>query len=135
MKNVVLIFLLVSLLPTILFLIVRSKVFVKGEVKYTFYCILIRKLRKKYYLFVFLDFFLHFSEWKFMDRFYVRLRKSRHGNLCSRNQFFRENVVIMAFSELRPGSNERYENSIYGPFRFLIFFNLIFNKKQFYKSV
>ena len=42
--------------------------------------------------------------------------------VCSKNQFFRENVVIIAFSELRPGSNERYENStFYGPFRFLIF--------------
>ena len=52
----------------------------------------------------------------------VRLRKSRHANICSKNQFFRENVVVIAFSELRPGSNERYENStLYGPFRFLIF--------------
>ena len=59
----------------------------------------------------------------------VRLRKSRHANICSKNQFFRENVVVIAFSELRPGSNERYENStFYGPFRFLIFI-LIFNKK------
>ena len=42
--------------------------------------------------------------------------------------FFRENVVVIAFSELRPGSNERYENSaFYGPFRFLIFI-LIFKK-------
>ena len=42
--------------------------------------------------------------------------------------FFRENVVVTAFSELRPGSDERYENStFYGPFRFLIFI-LIFNK-------
>ena len=58
----------------------------------------------------------------------VRLRKSRRANLCSYNQFFRENVVVIAFSELRPGSNERYENSaFYGPFRFLIFI-LIFNK-------
>ena len=24
----------------------------------------------------------------------VRLRKSRHANLCSKNQFFRENVVV-----------------------------------------
>ena len=32
--------------------------------------------------------------------------------------FFRENVVVIAISELRPGSNERYENStFYGPFR------------------
>ena len=60
---------------------------------------------------------------------FVRLRKSRHANLCSNNQFFRENVVVIAFSELRPGSNERYENStFYGPFRFLIFI-LISNKK------
>ena len=59
---------------------------------------------------------------------YVRLRKSRHANICSKNQFFRENVVVIAFSELRPGSDERYENStFYGPFRFLIFI-LIFNK-------
>ena len=37
--------------------------------------------------------------------------------------FFRENIVVIAFSELRPGSNERFENStFYGPFRFLIFF-------------
>ena len=58
----------------------------------------------------------------------VRLRKSRHANLCSKNQFFRENVVVIAFSDLRPGSDERYENStFYGPFRFLIFI-LIFNK-------
>ena len=58
----------------------------------------------------------------------VRLRKSRHANICSKNQFFRENVVVIAFSELRPGSDERYENStFYGPFRFLIFI-LIFNK-------
>ena len=58
----------------------------------------------------------------------VRLRKSRRANLCSYNQFFRENVVVIAFSELRPGSNERYENSaFYGPFRFLIFI-LIFKK-------
>ena len=42
--------------------------------------------------------------------------------------FFRENVVVIAFSELRPGSDERYENStFYGPFRFLIFI-LAFNK-------
>ena len=67
--------------------------------------------------------------------FLVRLRKSRHANLCSKNQFFGENVVIIAFSELRPGSNERYENStFYGPFSFFIFIH-IFNKKQFYKSV
>ena len=67
----------------------------------------------------------------------VRFRKSRHANVCSKNQFFRENVVVLAFSELRPGSNERYENStFYGPFRFLIFI-LIFNniKKQFDESV
>ena len=65
----------------------------------------------------------------------VRLRKSRHANLCSKNQFFRENVVVIAILELRPGSNERYENStFYGSFRFLIFI-LIFNKKQFCKSV
>ena len=58
----------------------------------------------------------------------LRLRKSRHANICSKNQFFRENVVVIAFSELRPGSDERYENStFYGPFRFLIFI-LIFNK-------
>ena len=43
--------------------------------------------------------------------------------------FFGENVVVIAFSELRPGSNERYENStFYGPFEFLIFI-LIFIKK------
>ena len=42
--------------------------------------------------------------------------------------FFRENVVAIAFSELRPGSNERYENStFYGPFIFLIFIP-IFNE-------
>ena len=59
----------------------------------------------------------------------VRLRKSRHANICSKNQFFRENVVVIAFSELRPGSNERYVNStFYGSFRFLIFI-LIFYKK------
>ena len=41
---------------------------------------------------------------------------------------FRENVVVIAISELRPGSNDRYENStFYGPFRFLIFI-LVFNK-------
>ena len=63
--------------------------------------------------------------------FVVRLRKSRHANICSKNQFFRENVVVIGFSELRPGSNERYENStFYGPFKFLIFI-LIFNEKQF----
>ena len=60
---------------------------------------------------------------------YVRLRKSRHANICNKNQFFRENVVVIAFSELRPGSNERYENStFYGPFRFLIFI-FIFDEK------
>ena len=60
----------------------------------------------------------------------LRLRKSRHANLCSKNQFFRQNVVVIAISELRPGSNERYEKStFYGPFRFLIFI-LIFNKKN-----
>ena len=49
--------------------------------------------------------------------------------------FFCENIVVIGFSELRPGSNERYENStFYGPFRFLIFI-LILNKKQFCKSV
>ena len=59
---------------------------------------------------------------------HVRLRKSRHANICSKNPFFRENIVIIGFSELRPGSNERYENStFYGPFRILIFI-LIFNK-------
>ena len=58
----------------------------------------------------------------------VRLRKSRHANLCSRNRFFRENVVIIASSELRPGSNERYENStFYGPIKLLIFI-LILNR-------
>ena len=58
----------------------------------------------------------------------VRLRKSRHANVCSENQFFRETVVVIAFSEFRPGSNERYENStFYGPFRFLILI-LVFNK-------
>ena len=57
------------------------------------------------------------------------MRKSRHANICSKNQFFRENVVVIGFSELRPGSNERYENfTFYGPFRFLIFI-LILNKK------
>ena len=57
------------------------------------------------------------------------MRKSRHAKLWSKNQFFRENVVIIAFSELRPGSNERYENStFYGPFGFLIFV-LIYNEK------
>ena len=65
----------------------------------------------------------------------VRLSKSRHANLCSKNQFFRENIVGSGVSELRPGTNERYENSIfYGPFKFLIFI-LIFNKKQFCQSV
>ena len=40
--------------------------------------------------------------------------------------FFRENVVVIAFLELRPGSNERYENStLYGPFRFLIFIHIL----------
>ena len=67
-----------------------------------------------------------------MDNFFkpvtVRLRKSRHANVCSKNQFFHEIVVVTGFSELRPGSNERYENStFYGQFRFLIFI-LIFNK-------
>ena len=43
--------------------------------------------------------------------------------------FFRENVVVIAISELRPGSNERYENStFYGPFRFFIFI-FIFDEK------
>ena len=37
----------------------------------------------------------------------VRLRKSSHANLCSKNQFFRENVGVIAILELRPGSNER----------------------------
>ena len=56
----------------------------------------------------------------------VRLRKSRHANICSKNQFFRENVVVIGFSELRPGSNERYENfTFYGPFRFLTASQLI----------
>ena len=65
---------------------------------------------------------------KILTSLLVRLRKSRHANICSKNQFFRENVVVIAFSELRPGSDERYENStFYGPFRFLIFI-LIFNK-------
>ena len=42
--------------------------------------------------------------------------------------FFRENVVVNASSELKPVSNERYENStFYGSFRFLIFI-LIFSK-------
>ena len=63
------------------------------------------------------------------------MRKSRHANLCSKNQFFRENVFVIAFSEHRPGSNERYENStFYGPFRFLIF-NFIFDEKTIFKSV
>ena len=58
----------------------------------------------------------------------VQLRKSRHANICSKNQFFCENIVVIGISELRPGSNERYENStFYGPFKFLIFI-LIFNK-------
>ena len=43
--------------------------------------------------------------------------------------FFRENIVVIARSELKPVSNERYENStFYGLFRFYIFI-LIFNKK------
>ena len=43
--------------------------------------------------------------------------------------FFREKIVVIASSELRPVSNERYENStFYGPFRFLIFV-LIITKK------
>ena len=47
----------------------------------------------------------------------------------AKNSFFCENVIVIAFSELRQGSNERYENStFYGPFRFLIFI-LTFNKK------
>ena len=42
---------------------------------------------------------------------------------------FRKNVVVIATSELRPVSNERYENyTFYGLFRFLIFI-LIFNKQ------
>ena len=42
--------------------------------------------------------------------------------------FFRENVVVIAISELGPASNERYViSAFYGPFRFLIFI-LIFNK-------
>ena len=49
--------------------------------------------------------------------------------VCRNNQFFRENVVVIAISELGPASNERYENSaFYGPFRFLIFI-LIFDEK------
>ena len=48
-----------------------------------------------------------------VDCIIVRLRKSRHANLCSKNQFFRENIVVIAFSELRPGSNERYDNSTF----------------------
>ena len=44
--------------------------------------------------------------------------------------FFVKIVVVIAFSELRMGSNERYENStFYGPFKFLIFI-LIFNKAE-----
>ena len=69
--------------------------------------------------------------------FQVRLWKSRHANLCSKNQFFRENVVIIAFSELRQGSNERYENSTFyghGPFRFLIFI-FIFDEKNFFFKI
>ena len=39
-------------------------------------------------------------------------------------------LLILAISDLRPGSNERYENStFYGPFRFLIFV-LISNEKN-----
>ena len=59
---------------------------------------------------------------------FVRLRKSRHANLCSKISFFVKTLslqpqfsMVIAFSELRPGSNERYENSkFYGPFRILI---------------
>ena len=58
----------------------------------------------------------------------VQLRKSRHANIYSKNQFFRENIVVIGFSDLRPGSNERYENStFYGSFRLLIFI-LVFNE-------
>ena len=58
----------------------------------------------------------------------VQLLQSRHSNVCNKNQFFRENVGDIAFSELIPRSNERYENStFYGPFRFLIFI-VTFNK-------
>ena len=54
----------------------------------------------------------------------VKSTKSSHANF----RFVCENVVVIAISELRPGSNERYENStFYGQFRFLIFI-LIFNK-------
>ena len=71
-----------------------------------------------------------------MFHYEVRLRKSRHANLFSKNQFFRENAVVIAFSELRPGSNERYENSsFYGPFIFLIFILIFFLKRQFCISV
>ena len=59
----------------------------------------------------------------------IGLKSQAH--VLSNNQFFRENVVVIAVSELGPASNDRYENSaFYGPFRFLIFI-LIFNKKQF----
>ena len=41
------------------------------------------------------------------------VEKSSQANF----RFFHENVVVTAISELRPGSNERYENStFYGPF-------------------
>ena len=41
--------------------------------------------------------------------------------------FFCENIVVIGFSELRPGSNERYENStFYALLKFLIFI-LIFD--------
>ena len=47
----------------------------------------------------------------------VRLAKSRHANICSKNKFFRENVVVITSSELRPVSHERYGNStFYGLF-------------------
>ena len=45
-------------------------------------------------------------------------------------------VAKSAFSELRPGSNERYENStVYGPFSFFIYSSLYFIKNNFIISV
>ena len=103
-------------------------------------CLVMCQKYKKIICFTF-DHFTHFTTHKALQITYVKalcslqsvgssggtLGKSSHANICSRNQIFRENVVVIGFSELRPVSNERYENSTcYGPFQFLIFI-LIFN--------
>ena len=67
-------------------------------------------------------YFIYYKCWSFECNVPEILRYSLRNLVMPIFVFFCENVVVIAISELRPGSNEIYENStFYGPFRFLIF--------------